>query len=46
MNEKNLYDFVLMTNFPKKIFDTTSDLQTTLQEAGLVPRGQLLATKR
>lgn len=46
MNEKSIYNFVLMTTFPKKAFTTTSELSTTLQDAGLVPRGQLIASKK
>lgn len=37
--------FVLMTNFPKTVFDTPEKRNMTLLEAKLVPRGAMIVTK-
>lgn len=38
--------FVLMTNFPKVVFDTAEKRNMTLLDAKLVPRGVLVVTKQ
>jgi hypothetical protein len=38
--------FVLMTNFPKMVFDTSDKRNMTLLDAKLVPRGVLVVTKQ
>jgi len=38
--------FILMTNFPKVVFDTAEKRNMTLLEAKLVPRGVLVVTKQ
>ena len=37
--------FKLMTNFPKKVYESLADMRKTLSEEGLVPRGSLIMTK-